>query len=179
MRRVSVLAGLTLTALAVCAPVSLHAQMPEGYKAVLLRKLSMERSLMLAMADSMPQEYYRDAVTPIQRDFAQQLHHAMLGVTFLAPRNLGVPAPSLPDTATALNSKAALREYINAAYDWADRTVGGLSVADLNETVDFFGNTMPRWQMLDELYMHTIWTAGQVVANFRKHGMAPPGFSFF
>ena len=38
---------------------------------------------------------------------------------------------------------------------------------------------MPRWQLWDELNQHTIWTAGQVVANFRKNGMAPPSFLFF
>jgi hypothetical protein len=31
----------------------------------------------------------------------------------------------------------------------------------------------------DEVFTHTVWTAGQVVGNFRKQGMAPPAFSFF
>jgi hypothetical protein len=38
---------------------------------------------------------------------------------------------------------------------------------------------MPAWQVWDEIHTHTVWTAGQVVANFRKHGMAPPSFTFF
>ena len=29
------------------------------------------------------------------------------------------------------------------------------------------------------IHMHTVWTAGQVVGNFRKHNMAPPAFTFF
>ena len=45
--------------------------------------------------------------------------------------------------------------------------------------VSLFGTDMPRWQVWDELHEHTFWTAGQVIANFRKHGMAPPGFGFF
>ena len=31
----------------------------------------------------------------------------------------------------------------------------------------------------DELNQHTIWTAGQVVANFRAIGMPPPSFLYF
>jgi hypothetical protein len=26
---------------------------------------------------------------------------------------------------------------------------------------------------------HNLWTAGQIVANFRKHGMTPPPFSYY
>ncbi|MBL8986748.1 MAG: hypothetical protein JNJ80_10795, partial [Gemmatimonadetes bacterium] len=51
--------------------------------------------------------------------------------------------------------------------------------ADRDVQVKFFGNFIPRWQVWDELNQHTMWTAGQVVANFRKNGMAPPAFLFF
>ena len=30
-----------------------------------------------------------------------------------------------------------------------------------------------------EVRGHALWTAGQAVANFRKHGMAPPAFTLF
>jgi hypothetical protein len=46
--------------------------------------------------------------------------------------------------------------------------------------VSFFGQMeIPRWQIWDEVHQHTMWTAGQVVANFRKHDMPPPGYGFF
>ncbi|MGH7527974.1 MAG: hypothetical protein ACREMX_14870 [Gemmatimonadales bacterium] len=45
--------------------------------------------------------------------------------------------------------------------------------------VDLFGMSMPAAQVWDEIYTHSIWTAGQIVANFRKNGMAPPAFTFF
>ena len=38
---------------------------------------------------------------------------------------------------------------------------------------------IPRAETLDQVYLHTVWTLGQVVANFRKHGMAPPEFVSF
>jgi hypothetical protein len=53
------------------------------------------------------------------------------------------------------------------------------TAADRNMTTQLFGQSMPKWQVWDELHQHSFWTMGQVVANFRKNGMAPPGFGFF
>lgn len=178
MRPASFVLLLTMFATPAAAQAPASA-MPEGYRDVLLRKLTLERSLLLAMADSMPEDMYRDKATPAQRDFAQQIQHATVGISFFVPRFMNATRPELPDTATALNSRAGLRDLINRTYDFAETTLKGQSLADLNGTVEFFRMTIPRWQVWDELHMHAIWTAGQVVANFRKHGMAPPGFSFF
>ena len=175
-------ASFVLLLAALAAPPAALAQssgMPEGYRDVLLRKLTLERNLLLAMADSMPERLYRDKATPAQRDFAQQVHHATVGITFFVPRFMNATRPELPDTATAFASSAALRDLINRTYDFAEATLKGQSLADLNGSVEFFRQQLPRWQVWDELHMHAIWTAGQVVANFRKHGMAPPGFAFF
>jgi len=153
--------------------------MPESYRAVQLSALDVQRHMLLAMADSMPERLYRDKVTPIQRDFAQQLGHASGALAMIVSRFIGVPAPQLPDTAVAFNSRAGMRSYINAIYDWAAGVLRNQTAADRAATVQFFGQPKPKWQVWDELHQHTIWTAGQVVANFRKNGMAPPGFGFF
>jgi hypothetical protein len=68
---------------------------------------------------------------------------------------------------------------INSVYDWAENTLQNQSAADRAQTVNLFGTQMPGWQVWDEMHQHTFWTAGQIVANFRKNGMAPPGFGFF
>jgi len=153
----------------------------DGYKEIQLRKLEMERRLLVAMADSMPQRYYRDRATPQQRDFAQQIHHAASSVTTLAARFiLNVPSPErLADTTRLLNSKTELVAYVNRVYDWATNALREQSNGERSANVSFFGQNMPRWEVWDEIHEHTIWTAGAVVANFRKHGMPPPGFAFF
>lgn len=175
-------AMLTVFAMLAAVPAAAVAQgssMPEGYRDVLVRKFNLERNLLLAMADSMPERLYRDKATPVQRDFAQQLHHCVIAYAYFGPGSMNRPGPELPDTAAALNGRAAMRELISRTYDWAVATLRDQSLNELNETVEFFGAEIPRWQVWDELHLHTIWTAGQVVANFRKHGMAPPGFAFF
>jgi hypothetical protein len=156
------------------------AQMPESYREVQMSALRLQRRMLLAMADSMPENLYRDKVTPIQRDFASQLQHCAVPFAMFLPRFMGSPAPTgLPDTAAALNTRAGMRAYINGIYEYAEGVLRGQSAADREARVAFFGTQVPRWQVWDELHQHTFWTAGQMVANFRKHGMAPPGFGFF
>jgi hypothetical protein len=168
---------LTLTSLT----TGLHAQAltPEGHRDYQLRMLEHQRKLLLAMADSMPEKLYRDRAAPGQRDFAQQIHHAASAAAFVAGQAMKSKAPALPDTAKALNSRAGLKRVVNGSYDYLAGLLKGQSPQARLETADLFGQTMPRWQVWDEIHSHTLWTAGQAVANFRKHGMAPPPFSFF
>ena len=160
----------------------LHAQGTGGedVRGAQMRKLELERSTLIAMADSMPESLYRDKVTPEQRDFAQQLHHAAGAMAMIGARYMGDGQPSLPDTTVALNSRDGLKSFINAAYDFGAAAMKGQTNDDRSAIVDFFGMMeIPKWQIWDEIHVHTMWTAGQVVANFRKHGMAPPAFTFF
>jgi len=172
---------LLAAALAACITANAVAQgMPESYREVQLRMLETQRSMLLAMADSMPESLYRDKVTPIQRDFAQQIHHCASALVFIAARYFGAETPALPDTAVTFGGRDGLRAYINGAYDFAEGILRDQPAADRETVVSFFGQVeIPKWQIWDEIHQHTIWTAGQIVANFRKHGMAPPGFTFF
>lgn len=175
--------GLSLAAALLMAGPALAQQagdaMPESYRQVQMNALALQRRTLLAMVDSMPESLYRDKVTPIQRDFAGQIAHAAGAVALLLPRFMGTPAPQLPDTAAAYNTRAGLRAHVNAAYDFADATLREQTAAQRAEVITFFRIRIPRWQVWDEVHQHTFWTAGQIVANFRKHGMAPPGFGFF
>jgi len=154
--------------------------MSPEYRAVQAQSLETQRRILLAMADSMPERLYRDKATPAQRDFAQQIHHAANGnVQIAAGIIAGGTAPAMPDTAQTFNTRAGLRAFINAAYDYLDQLLANQSDDERNQMITFFGTSIPRWQGWDEIEEHTVWTAGQVVANFRKHGMAPPSFSFF
>jgi len=156
--------------------------MSKEYRTVQASALSVHRKLMLSMVDSMPERLFRDKATPAQRDFAQQIHHIVSAESFIASRWLaGAPRPqALGDTAKVFNSKDAMKAYINGEYDYLDNLMRTQTDADRDVRVQFFNGAMiPKWQVWDEIHQHTMWTAGQVVANFRKHGMAPPPFLFF
>jgi hypothetical protein len=171
----------TLVLMSLVAAPALSAQSPAGEnpRDAQVRMLENQRKLLLSMVDSMPEQHYRDRATPGQRDFAQQIHHAASAAVFISTRAMGGERPTLPDTATAFNSRAGLRQFVSASFDHMAALLKNQSASSRAEMFSLFGQQMPKWQVWDEIHTHTIWTAGQVVANFRKHGMAPPPFAFF
>lgn len=179
MRGLGWLALLAVAATALGVQEAQAQAPPQDYRGVQLRKLDTERDLLLAMADSMPESLYSDRVTPEQRDFAHQLHHAASVVAFVCVRLFGADGSAVPDTIGIFDSRQGLRGYVNGVYDMASRALQNQSDEDRQATANLFGQAMPTWQVWDEIHMHTMWTAGQVVANFRKHGMPPPAFRFF
>ena len=172
---ITMLAAVPAAAAAQAGAADVAGQNP---RAIQLVALEHQRQFLLQMADSMPERLYRDKATPVQRDFAQQIQHAAGAVPFVSAMALKGPKPELPDTATAF-TRAGLRAYIDASFDYAERLLKSQTPEARAATVSLFGKSMPGWQVWDELHTHTVWTAGQVVANFRKNGMAPPAFSFF
>ena len=153
--------------------------MAKEYRAVQQSALTTQRKLLIKFADSMPERLYRDRATPAQRAFAEQVAHIAVAGRMLGAMFAGVAAPAMPDTAAVYNSRDGLKKFINETYDGLDKLIAEQSDADRDGQVKFFGTFMPRWQVWDELNQHAMWTAGQIVANFRKHGMAPPSFMFF
>lgn len=161
-------------------PGAAPTDMPEAYKQVQMSALELQRHLLLAMADSMPERLYRQHATPIQRDFAQQIEHAAGSVAEVLGATIHAHGPAPMDTAQYLNSRTGLKSFINAQYDWAEGVLHNQSATERSQMVSLFGmKTLPAWQVWDEIHQHTFWTAGQIVANFRNNGMAPPGFGFF
>ena len=178
LRRLIVTAALAGALASPLAGQATADAMPESYRAVQGKALELQRRMLVAMVDSMPERLYRDKATPAQRDFAGQVQHAVQAVVMIGSRVLGATPPTTrPDTAVVLNTRAGLRDFVNSRYDWAVAALQ--NQADRGKEVELFGSKMPAWQVWDEIHQHTVWTAGQVVANFRKNGMAPPGFGFF
>lgn len=153
--------------------------MAKEYRVVQQSALNAQRKLLIGFADSMPERLYRDRATPAQRSFSEQVHHIVSANLFIANMFLKARPYTDADTAKVLNSRAELKTYITERYDALDQMLTEQTDADRDIQVKFFGSMIPRWQVWDELNQHTMWTAGQAVANFRKNGMAPPSFLFF
>ncbi|MDX2191992.1 MAG: hypothetical protein NW201_01475 [Gemmatimonadales bacterium] len=154
--------------------------MPAAYREVQLRAQETQRKLLLQMADSMPERHYRESAEPGQRHFAAQLHHVAAADVYIVSKfQLEAAPPTLPDTATTFASRDGLKRFINAAYDYSIKALREQPDAERQKSVFYFGQRIPKWLIWDELNQHSIWTIGQVVANFRRHGMAPPAFSYY
>ena len=156
--------------------------MPASYKMAQLDALKEQRRLLLSFADSMPESHYRQKATPIQRSFAEQVQHAAGSAAMIAGgfTRMTQSRWNFADTAAANGTRAGLKAYVNSAYDFAEAQFNAQTGADRAHVFDIFGLLQrPGWQVWDEINQHTMWTAGQVVANFRMNGMAPPAFGFF
>jgi hypothetical protein len=155
--------------------------MPAEYRDIQIRAQETQRTLLLSMVDSMPERLLRVAAGIGQRDFAQQIHHAANANQFIVSRYiLGWDTLAIrADTAKIFGSRAALRAFVNESYEFSLRTMRDQALDDRQKTIWYFGQKMPKWMVWDELNQHTIWTAGQIVANFRAQGMAPPSFLYF
>jgi hypothetical protein len=155
--------------------------MPPQYREIQVRAQEAQRALLLSMVDSMPEEFYRTRAADGQRDFAQQIHHAANADQYIVAHYI-LGWDSLPvrsDTGLIFNSRAQLREFVTACYAFSLRVLREQAADDRQQLIWYFGQKMPKWMVWDELNQHTIWTAGQIVANFRSHGMAPPPFLYF
>jgi hypothetical protein len=162
-------------------PILRSFPMPPEYREIQLRAQQTQRTLLLSMVDSMPEQFYRLPAAEGQRDFAQQIHHAVNANQYIVSHYiLGWDTlPIRPDTAVIFNSRAGLRAFVNASYDFSIRILTEESAEDRQTPIWYFGQKIPKWMVWDELNQHTIWTAGQIVANFRSHGMPPPSFLYF
>ena len=174
---------MTILVLMVVCTVGLTAQTASTVppKETQIRQLEWQKNTLIAMADSMPENLFRDKVTPEQRDFAQQILHAAGFSNFVVGRFLGESEPSPPDTASVLNSRVALKAFLAEAFDTSIETLENVSEETRTSRQPFFGqgDPIPLAEFLDQAYLHAAFTIGQIVANFRKHGMAPPAFVSF
>ncbi len=162
-------------------PIRQAFPMPEEYRGIQLRAQETQRTLLLAMVDSMPEALFRRAAADGQRDFAEQVHHAANANQYIvAHYQLGWDSlPVRADTAVVFNTRAGLRAFVAASYAFSIGVLKDQSAPDRQALIWYFGQKMPKWMVWDELNQHTIWTAGQIVANFRAAGMAPPAFLYF
>jgi hypothetical protein len=150
--------------------------MPQEYRDVQLSALVAQRKLLLSFIDSMPEAYYTERATPKQRTFAEQIRHIGDVAVFIARMMTKISAE---DSTRAASTRAGLRAVVAKQYDWVEAAFKAQAENDRNMKLDFFGKSIPVWQVWDELNQHTWWTAGQLVANFRAHDIAPPRFIFF
>lgn len=145
-----------------------------------IRQLEWQQSFMLALADSMPENLYRDKATPEQRDFAHQLFHAAIYPQLICTRAILGETFTPPDTTAIYSDPDALKAFIRESIEGCKDVVRNQTDEDRAALVrGFEGDQVPKSELLDQVYLHSAFTLGQVVANFRKHGMAPPEYPFF
>ena len=115
--------------------------------------------------------------TPGVRTYAQQIHHlaqaqaAILGNVFDA-----AAMPGLGDTTRVFRDKAALRDFVNASYDYSIRLVRDATPAQMMAEREVFGMRRSGMQWVMGVQEHATWTLGQTVPYLRMNGVTPPSY---
>ena len=145
----------------------------------LLADWQRDKANVLAYLEAMPDSGLGFRPTPGVRTFAQQIEHIVQSdIDVAALALLGqASSPQLGDSVRYLHSKAALRAYVTAAYDFVLDAIGRATPAQWRRQSGMYGQPPEepaRWFAL--AHEHSIWTLGQVVPYLRLNGVTPPAY---
>jgi DinB superfamily len=151
--------------------------MMQRMKDDLVSDLERQRKNLLDYVNVAPDSMLRFRSTPGVRTYAQQIHHAASVVPYLVGTGLGATLPAEPtDTARLFSNKAALRDYVNAAYDYAVKTVREAQPPAFMAEKTIFGMTRNGTRWVHGALEHGTWTLGQTVPYLRMNGVTPPNY---
>jgi hypothetical protein len=151
--------------------------MMQRMKDDLVSDLERQRKNLLDYVNVAPDSMMRFSATPGVRTYAQQIHHAASVVPYLVGTGLGATLPAEPtDTARLFSNKAALRDYVNASYDYAVKTVRDAQPQAFMAEKTIFGMTRNGTRWVHGALEHATWTLGQTVPYLRMNKVTPPNY---
>ena len=142
--------------------------------AELLKDWTDQKSMMMKIADAMPEEKFSYKSTPAQRDYGQQILHIAGGnVAYL--RNFGGKAmpPAINRTATG---KAEILKALADSFDYGTALIGEQTDQSMMQTVQtnqYLGPSS-RARVIYFLLGHTWDIYGQMAVYLRLNGLVPP-----
>ncbi|SFT74382.1 Uncharacterized damage-inducible protein DinB (forms a four-helix bundle) [Algoriphagus locisalis] len=143
-----------------------------------MSKWQNSKQFTIDVLNKMPESGMDYKTDPEAMSFKEQIHHignAIVGISqgFLKGGDPGFTI----DLATA--SKADLADYVAKCYDYGTATMKALSEADAAESMDVFGSTVTRRQVMALLMDHSTHHRGSAIAYLRAEGVEPPAFVGF
>jgi uncharacterized damage-inducible protein DinB len=142
--------------------------------AELLKDWTEQKTLMMKIADAMPEEKFSYKSTPPQRDYGQQILHVAGGnVMYLRFFGGKAPAPAINRTATA---KAEILKALSDSFDYGTAIIKeqtDQSMMQIVQTNQYLGPSS-RARVIYFLLGHTWDIYGQMAVYLRLNGVVPP-----
>ncbi len=176
--------SLTVAALAACTlPVQrATAQEPTGIRAELITDLNQTEQKWVALAEAMSEDQYSwrpmEGVRSVGEVF---MHIAAANVLF--SQFVGyTPSEDVPEelrnaplgTDPPVQDKAHVIAALHAAFENARATIRSVSAEDLDQTTEFFGQTVTNRAILLLMCNHAHEHLGQQIAYARSNNVVPP-----
>ena len=150
---------------------------PGMMKDQMVSDLERQRKNVLDYVNAAPDSMMRFRSTPGVRTYAQQIHHiASANAGILANVFGAAPMSASADTAKLFADKAALRDYVNAAYDYSIKVVRDATPQQMMAEKQMFGMTRTGARWVAGVLEHATWTLGQTVPYLRMNGVTPPSY---
>ncbi len=132
----------------------------------------------LELADALPADKFTWRPTKDVRSVSEVLMHIAQANYMFPSMLLGAKAPmdqaAMMKYDTAETDKAKVQKALKDSYDFAKHAMEHMSDAQLEETVDFFGNTITKRMALMILAAHSHEHLGQAVVYARMNKVTPP-----
>jgi uncharacterized damage-inducible protein DinB len=168
------LSRCTIVFVAIAAAMGRPAAQPANLNAELLKDWTDQKTMMMKIADAMPEDKFSYKSTPAQRDYGQQILHIAGGnVAYLRFLGSKAPAPAINRTATA---KAEILKALADSFDYGTALIKEQTDQSMMETVQtnqFLGPSS-RARVIYFLLGHTWDIYGQMAVYLRLNGLVPP-----
>lgn len=140
----------------------------------LVKDWESQRSLLMAIADAMPEDTFDYKSTPAQRSYAEQIMHvASVNVQILGL--VGGTAVSPSFTSESATTKAEILQALAESYDYGLDLLNEQNATSINETVEaaFLGPST-RARVFWFLLGHSMDVYGQMAVYLRLNDIVPP-----
>jgi len=132
-----------------------------------------QKTLLVTLANAMPEDKYGFKPTPAQRTFGEHvLHIAQINVMLTKALGGKTPEPAINMKAT---TKADMIKAMSDSFDYGAKVIAEFNNTSIQETIQapFLGPST-RARIMFFLNGHTQDTYGQMVVYLRLNGLTPP-----
>ncbi|WP_291785014.1 DinB family protein [Cecembia sp.] len=129
----------------------------------------------LEVVDKMPDDLMNYKPHESAMSFAEQIIHLSSAAAGISQRFLNGADPGF-DLGAKPSTKADMKAFVTSCFDYAKASVGALSAEQLAESVEIFGSTGTRRQVVALIDDHTTHHRGAAIAYIRANGIEPPRF---
>jgi uncharacterized damage-inducible protein DinB len=140
-----------------------------------LNKWESGKQYSLEVVDKMPEELFDYRPEASGMSFREQVTHFSSAIAGISQRFLKGSDPGFAIDAKP-STKAELKAFVEACYDYGTKTFNNLGIADLEEKVEIFGTAASRREVISLIDDHCTHHRGAAVSYIRSQGIEPPRY---
>jgi uncharacterized damage-inducible protein DinB len=147
-----------------------------GYRSEVMAEVTIQGDKLVRLAEAIPAEKYTWRPAPDVRSISEVFLH-IAGANYNLYKLVGTQPPAGfngKDYDNSMTDKAKVVAAVKDSFDHAKRAVAGMSDADLDKSMDWFGGKNTERGVLLFIVRHAAEHQGQLIAYSRSVGVVPP-----